>query len=157
MRRRNWKGKVSHIRHLGFYRVDYQPDLFTNRRDVAVVGGKLIDGTNHVIGGIYREDGTALYEGLHKEYSGYMHRACLTQEAEAVDVRCMKVSSEGEAVLEELLGLGYMRNPRNGRFDWRNCLNDQVDYKELSLRFCEKIRKKGWRIVWDPNLTEKIN
>lgn len=157
LRRRNWKGKVSHIRHLGFYRVDYQPDLFTNRRDVAVVGGKLIDGTNHVIGGIYREDGTALYEGLHKEYSGYMHRACLTQEAEAVDVRCMKVSSEGEAVLEELLGLGYMRNPRNGRFDWRNCLNDQVDYKELSLRFCEKIRKQGWRIVWDPNLTEKIN
>lgn len=157
LRSRNWRGKVSHIRHLGFYRVDYQPDLFTNRRDTAVVGGKLINSSNRVIGGIYTREGEALYEGLHKEYSGYMHRASLAQEAEAVDVRCMKVSVEAEAVLEELLGLGYMRNPRNGRFDWKNCLNDQVDCRELSLRFCERIRKKGWRIVWDPNMVEKIN
>ncbi len=78
------------------------------------------------------------------------------QEAEAVDIRCMKVSPAAEAVLEEMLGLPYLRNPRTGRFDWRDCLNDHVDYLQLSLRFCEKIRQKGWRIVWDPEMTEKI-
>lgn len=157
MRSRNWKGRVSHIRHLGFYRIDYQPDLFANRADTAVVGGKIIDKTNKVISGIYTEEGEVLYKGLHREYSGYMHRAALMQEVEAVDIRCMKASPRAEEVLGEMLGLGYMRNPGNGRFDWKNCLNDQVDYKELSLRFCEKIRKKGWRIVWDPDMIEKIN
>ncbi len=157
IRSRNWKGKVSHIRHLGFYRIDYQPDLFANRADTAVIGGKIIDKTNKVISGIYTEEGEVLYKGLYREYSGYMHRAALMQEVEAVDIRCMKVSPHAEEVLGEMLGLGYMRNPGNGRFDWKNCLNDQVDYKELSLRFCEKIRKKGWRIVWDPDMVEKIN
>lgn len=157
IRSRNWKGKVSHIRHLGFYRVNYQPDLFANRPDTAVIGGKIIDKTNKVISGIYSEEGEVLYKGLHREYSGYMHRASLMQEVEAVDIRCMKASPRAEEVLGEMLGLGYMRNPGNGRFDWKNCLNDQVDYKELSLRFCEKIRNKGWRIVWDPDMIEKIN
>lgn len=110
---------------------------------------------NKVIGGIYLADGTPLYIGLHREYSGYMHRASVTQEAEVVDVRCMKVSPQAQAILEEMLGLGYLQNPKNGRFDWKNCLNDQVDYKELSLRFCEKVRQKGWRIVWDPDMVEK--
>lgn len=155
LRSRGWKGKVVHLRHLGFYRVNFLPDLFTNRLDTAVVGGKLVDKKNIVIGGIYMADGTPVYTGLHKEYSGYMHRACLTQEAEVVDVRCMKVAPQAQAVLEEMLGLGYLQNPKNGRFDWKNCLNDNVDYKELSLRFCEKIRQKGWRIVWDPDMVEK--
>ena len=155
LRSRGWKGKVAHLRHLGFYRVNFLPDLFTNRLDTAVVGGKLVDKKNKIIGGLYLTDGTVVYEGLHKEYSGYMHRACLTQEAEAVDVRCMKLSPQAQGIMEELLGLGYLQNPRNGRFDWKNCLNDHVDYKELSLRFCEKIRQKGFRIVWDPELVEK--
>lgn len=157
IRSRNWKGKVYHSRHLGFYRINYLPDLFANRPDTAVVGGKIIDKSNKIIAGAYTKEGKALYAGLHKEYSGYMHRATLMQEVEAVDIRCMKASPHAEEVLGEMLGLGYMRNPGNGRFDWKNCLNDRVDYKELSLRFCERIRKKGWRIVWDPDMVEKIN
>ena len=155
LRSRSWKGKVSHLRHLGFYRVNFLPDLFSNRPDTAVVGGKLVDRKNKIVGGLYLADGTSVYEGLHKEYGGYMHRACLTQEAEAIDVRCMKLSPQAQNVLEEMLGLGYLQNPKTGRFDWKNCLNDDVDYKELSLRFCAKIRQKGWRIVWDPDLVEK--
>ena len=53
------------------------------------------------------------------------------------------------------MGLWELQNQRIGRIDWKNCLNDHVDYKELSLRFCEKIRQKGFRIVWDPELVEK--
>ncbi|MEI3211159.1 MAG: hypothetical protein V8S42_01750 [Lachnospiraceae bacterium] len=56
------------------------------------MGGRLVDHKNKIAGGIYREDGTPLYAGLHKEYSGYMHRAVLQQEAEVIDVRCMMAS-----------------------------------------------------------------
>lgn len=157
LRARGWKGSVSHLRHLGFYRVDYQPDLLSNRPDTVVVGGKIIDRHNKITGGIYTPSGEALYQGLHKEYSGYMHRASLQQEAEMVDVRCMKVSGEAEAVLEEMIGLPYLKHPITGRFDWRDCLNEGVDYLELSRRFCEKIRALGYRIVWDPCMIEKIN
>lgn len=156
LRARGFKGIVIHLRHLGFYRVEYQPDLLSNRPDTAVVGGKLIDKKNKITGGIYNTQGEPLYEGLHKEFSGYMHRAVLQQEAEMIDIRCMKVSRPAEAVLEELIGLPYLQHPGTGRFDWRDCLNDDVDYLDLSKRFCERIRALGYRIVWDPDMIEKI-
>lgn len=156
LRARGFKGIVAHLRHLGFYRVEYQPDLLSNRPDTAVVGGKLIDKKNKITGGIYNAQGEPLYEGLHKEFSGYMHRAVLQQEAEMIDIRCMKVSRPAEAVLEELIGLPYLQHPGTGRFDWRDCLNDDVDYLDLSKRFCERIRALGYRIVWDPDMIEKI-
>ncbi len=156
LRARGWKGTVSDLRHLGFYRIEYQPDLLSNRPDTAVVGGKLIS-KNKITGGIYTAEGKPLYQGLHKEFSGYMHRAVLRQEAELIDVRCMKVSHPAEAVLEELIGLPYLPHPGNGRFDWRDSLNSEVDYLDLSRRFCERIRQLGYRIVWDPDMTEKVN
>lgn len=157
LRAREWKGQVSHIRHLGFYRVDYQPDLLSNRPDVALVGGRLIDKHNKITGGIYSAEGEPLFRGLHREYSGYMHRASLQQEAEMIDIRCMTASREAEEILEEMTGLPYLKNPKNGRFNWKDSLKADVDYVEISRRLCERVRKLGMRIVWDPALTEKID
>lgn len=162
LRTRGWKGTVSHLRHLGFYRTDYQPDLLSNREDVAVVGGKLIDRQNKIAGGIYTEDGKPLYNGLHREYSGYMHRAALQQEAEMVDIRCMKVSREAELVLEEMTGTPYQPNPGTGRFDWRKCFQGdgcpaEEEILDLSRRFCQRIRQMGYRIVWEPAMIEKLD
>lgn len=156
LRNRGLKGTVSHLRHLGFYRVDFQPDLLSNRPDVAVVGGRLLDKKNKITGGIYTADGKALYQGLYKEFSGYMHRAALQQEAEMVDIRCMKASRQAEMILEEMIGLPYLQHPGTGRFDWSGCLNENMDFVELSRRFCEKVREQGYRIVWDPSMTESI-
>lgn len=162
LRTRGWKGTVSHLRHLGFYRTDYQPDLLSNREDVAVVGGKLIDRQNKIAGGIYTEDGKPLYNGLHREYSGYMHRAALQQEAEMVDIRCMKVSREAELVLEEMTGTPYQPNPGTGRFDWRKYFQGdkgpaEEEILDLSCRFCQRIRQMGYRIVWEPAMIEKLD
>lgn len=156
MRLRGWKGKVSHLRHLGFYRIDYEPDLLTNRPDVGLVGGRLLDKNNKITGGIYSNSGEGLYLGLHKEYSGYMHRAALQQEAEMIDVRCMVASDEAEKILEEMTGLPYLKNPQTGRFDYRGSLKDDADYLEISRKLCEKVREHSMRIVWDPAMTEKI-
>lgn len=156
LRSRQWKGRVSHMRHLGFYRVDYQPGLLQNRTDVVLVGGRLLDRKNRIAGGIYTSQGEALYLGLHREYSGYMHRACLQQEAEMIDVRCMVASKEAEKILEEMTGLPYLKNPGNGRFNWRDGLKKDADYVGISRRLCERAGELGMRIVWDPSLTEKI-
>lgn len=151
-----WNGRVSHLRHLGFYRVDYEPDLFTNRPDVALIGGKLLNKKNQVAGGIYTAGGKALYAGLHKEYSGYMHRAVLQQEAGIIDIRCMKASPEAKVIWEKLMGVSYLENPVTGRLDYRKCLKEGADYLEISRKFCERIREKDLKIVWDPSMTEKI-
>lgn len=156
MRLRGWKGKVSHLRHLGYYRIDYEPDLITNRPDVALVGGRLLDKNNKITGGIYNASGEGLYLGLHKEYSGYMHRASLQQEAEMIDVRCVVASDEAEKILEEMTGLPYLKNPQTGRFDFKGSLRDDADYLEISRKLCEKVREHSMRIVWDPSITEKI-
>ena len=156
LRSREWKGTVQSLKHLGFYRIEFQPDLMTNRPDVAVIGGKLVNAKNIITGGIYDDDGVCPYLGLHREYSGPMHRAVLRQEAYAVDVRCMLLSPRAEKIMEELLGLPYLREIQSGRFNWQDSLNQETDYVELSLKFCEKIRRQGMRILWDPQMTEKI-
>ena len=115
-------------------------DLLSNRPDVAVVGGKLIDRHNRVVGGIYNENREPLYLGLHKEYSGYMHRASCQQEAYAVDVRCMICSGEAQTVWEELTGLPYAVQPHTGYFLYQDVLKKDADYEELSFRFCEELR-----------------
>ena len=157
LRAREWKGKVTPLRHLGFYRIDYEPDLFTNRPDTAVTGGRLIGNDNKITGGIYTRDGKPLYLGLHKEFSGYLHRAVLQQEAEMIDIRCMKASPEAEAVMEEILGLPYLKDAVTGRFDWQNGLKTGADYVEISRKLCDRLREKNMRIVWDPAMTQKLD
>lgn len=156
LRLRDWKGKVSHLRHLGFYRIDYQPELLANRPDVGLVGGKLLDRKNKITGGIYRADGTPLFQGLHKEYSGYMHRAALQQEAEMIDVRCMRLSGEAERILEEMTGLPCLKDSQTGNFNWRGSFQEDADFVEISRKLCDRVRALSMRIVWDPDMTEKI-
>lgn len=156
IRRRGYNGIVHHTRHLGFYRVEYLPDELSLRPEVGIVGGKLINKQEKIAGGIYLADGTPIYNGLHKEYSGYMHRAILLQEAEAVDIRAMKISPLVADIFEEVTGLPYLENPRNGRFDWRGGLKEEADFKKISLNFCRKVTAAGFTIVWDPQMIERL-
>ena len=148
--------EVVPTRHLGFFYVDYKPDLFSNRPDTAVVGGKLIDHRGRVVGGIYNENKELLYQGLHKEYSGYMHRADCQQEAFAVDIRCVLCDEQAKELLASMTGTDYRTDPSTGRFDYRRCLPKDTDYEAISLKFCEELRKQGRRIVWDPRQIERI-
>ena len=157
LKAREYRADVVHTCHLGFFRVNYRPDLLSNRPDVAVVGGKLIDRHNRVAGGIYDENKKPLYLGLHKEYSGYMHRASCQQEAYAVDVRCMICAKEAQEVLAELTGLPYVMHPHTGYFLYRDVLKTDADYEEISLKFCEELRRRGKRIVWDPEMVQRVD
>ncbi len=132
-----WKVKVSHLKHLGFYRVDYEESLFAQRPEVGICAGPL-PGGRRFSSGIYQKDGSMLYAGLRRGFSGPMHRAALQQSADAVDLRamsvCPKLRQRYENTMERLQQDGAR----------------EADYCRESILFCEKARKEGYRILWDP-------
>ncbi|WP_342757016.1 glycosyltransferase family 2 protein [Kineothrix sedimenti] len=151
-----WKASVSDSRHLGFYRITYEGGIFSQRPEVGVIGGKILKTGGKIAGGIYDENGVSIYEGLHKEYSGYMHRATLLQEAYAVDVRCMKVKKELWSLFEETFGIPYAENERTGYCMWSGIGAENTVLRELSMDFCKRVRKMGYTVVFMPEASVKI-
>ncbi|MBQ7955145.1 MAG: glycosyltransferase [Lachnospiraceae bacterium] len=140
-----WQAKVQPLKHLGFYTVRYEPDVFSVRKEVGVVGGPVYGKGNKITGAIYCEDGTEPYKGLKKGFSGYMHRAVLWQEAYAVDIRNVKVRKELQGIYEEVTGISYERNLSGHKLSGQSC-----DWKKISLDFAKKVREQGYIILWDP-------
>ena len=186
--RQGWQAKAQDLKHVGFYRLTYDakeigaevtcPTL-ENRSDLGAVGGKIL-ANNMLVGGRMAEDGGIFYEGLKAEFSGYLHRGVLTQDAEAVDLRCICVAKEFWPLFEEVVGVPYatrrmviqdgkavrkdeapLKQPQEGGagqesltiniFDARTLPKD-ADIKNLSLSFCKALREQGKRILWDPEL-----
>ncbi len=148
-------GDVEATEHLGFFRISYEPDVFEARGDIGVLGGRLLDRKNRVVGGIYDPTGICPYAGLAAGFSGYMHQASLTQDAKIVDIRFMKVRRELWKLFEEITGIPYREAAEGGFFDGR-LLPAGTDYFDLSRRVCEAVTAKGYRILWDPKETLKI-
>lgn len=153
---RGWNVKVSHALHLGFYRIEYLPDLFAVRGEVGIIGGRILDRKNKVISGIYDEDGARLYQGLHKEYSGgSTHRASLLQDCAAVDIRCMRIRPELQPAFEKITGVSYRETGKQKLADVSAVSCDGEGYRKLSMELGKAAADMGYLIVWDPNMTVK--
>lgn len=139
-RRAGWHVTVSDLKHLGFYRVDYETDIFAQRPEVGALAGMLPD-RKWLVSGIYDETGNMLYAGLRKGFSGPMHRAALQQEACWADLRCMRVRRELSGAYQKALG--------------RIAGAGEETIRQESRVFCEWLRKQGYRIVWDPQAHHK--
>ena len=178
-------GKVSALKHLGFYRVDYEPDVFSSRSDVGCVGGRILDKKNRICGGMYRKDKTLVFAGLPSEYSGgFQHRAVVQQDAYGVDIRCISVRPELVPLFEETTGLKYVDSftgakrlsetsgtggnktaPAVSLEDGQKRRKAAAAYgdvpvetiAELSVRFGTELKKRGYRALWDPGVTVKIS
>lgn len=153
--KQDWTAEVNHTEHLGFYEVRYYiPDskgestmaeaVFANRKDIGAVGGRLLR-KGRIAGGAYREDGAVMYEGLYKHFSGYMHRAVLCQDVEAADIRCMEVRAQFK---EELADLLESIQKADGVSD--------EQYVQASIELCKRIRKEGYRILWNPGMEKSV-
>lgn len=129
-RQRGWQVRVSHTRHLGFFRVEYEGDIFCQRPELAAVGGRIIR-RGRIAGGAYGEDGQILYRGLFRYFSGYMHRAVLQQDAAAVDLRCCRVRPELLTLRERVQ-------------------KEEPEPEAASLRFGREAAAQGYLILWDP-------
>lgn len=132
---KGWKVKVSPLKHLGFYRVDYEGDIFSQRAEIGAVAGPL-PGKKTLRSGIYETDQTMRYAGLRKGFSGPMHRAALQQDVDYADLRCMRVCGRLRPLYEE--AAAHME----GR--------TEEEIRRMSMEFCEKLRQEGYLILWDP-------
>lgn len=154
---RGWQIKVTHELHLGFYRMEYLPEIFAVRPEVGVVGGRILDRHNKIVSGIYNEKGEKLYFGLHREYSGgSTHIASLAQDCAAVDIRCLRLRKELQPLFKELLGLPYREIGKEKIADVSALSCDEAGYRKLSLALGEAIKSKGYLVLWDPKIAMKI-
>ena len=133
---RGWKAKVEDLPHVGFYRVIYEGGVLSQRKDVAAVGGKKIKG-GKLISGAFDWEGKPLYEGLPFCYSGYIHRAVLSQNVAQLDVDTWKVNPELEKMVE--------------RFWKERGREMRKTKKESQKALCEYLNSQGYRLYWDPS------
>lgn len=163
-----WQAEVEHGLHLGFYEVTYLPDILTARKDVGIVGGRILDKRQRICAGAIAEDGSCLYEGLHREYSGgSTHRASLKQDVEAADIRCVQVRPELRDEFEHITGLPYTERTipyRTGRCsrqmriaDVSGLSCDEAGYRKLSMELGRAAHQHGYRVLWDPQITINID
>ena len=145
-------------RHVGFYRLQYT-DVLQNRPDVAAVGGRVLSGKNgKIIGGRMTADGTVFYEGLPKGFGGYLHRAELSQDAQALDLRCIRIRSECREVFEKIVGVPYTeirRLPEEQPVFNVTTLPEGADIRKLSLQLSEALRQRG-RLLYLPEYPEEF-
>ena len=158
-----WHVEVDHSLHLGFYEVTYLPDILEVREDVGIVGGRILDSCGHICAGAMRSDGSCMYEGLHREYSGgSTHRAVLKQDVDAVDIRCMRVRPELQEEFEHITGLSYKERiirckkghgSRKIRIvDVSGLSCDEAGYRKLSMELGRAAARQGYHVLWDPQI-----
>lgn len=164
---RGFQVQVVHSLHLGFYRIVYEPDFLSVRRDAGVVGGRILDQRGRIFAGAYDERGRCLFQGLPEHFTGgSTHRAVLVQDCAAADIRCIQVREELRPLFSSITGLPYRERDltvKRGRektvihiADVTGLTCDEAGYRKLSTAFGEEVRKAGYLVVWDPAVTVRL-
>ncbi len=151
--RQGWKAKVYPMKHLGFYRLHYEGEIFASRPDLGAVGGRVLE-KGRVAGGRMSAQGEVYYEGLREAYSGYLHRAVLFQDAQALDIRCIQVRKECRELFRQVVGVPYRTRGAQGKgkgelFD-ASTLPGDCDWRSVSLALSQALRERGYRLLYDP-------
>lgn len=153
--RRKWRARVFDTSHLGFYAVKYEDNPLKIRQDLGAVGGRLLH-KGKTVSGRLSETGDIFYEGLSVNYSGYLHRAVLAQDAEALDIRNLEVAPSWRESFERIVGVPYATLPGSEVFD-ASTLPEGTDYIALSLRVCRELRRQGLRLLYLPERSLEVN
>jgi len=150
---KKWAAEVHHLKHLGFYRVEYKGDIFDIREDIGAVGGRVLH-RGKIVGGMMNERGDVSFAGLQDGYSGYVNRAALVQQAGAMDVRCMRLSPACRKIVQEKISPEQCF-AQDGTFLWKK-LPPGTDYVDISLNISRMIRAAGYVLLWDPEQRTKL-
>lgn len=153
--KQGWEVSWTHSKHLGFYEVIYEPNLFANRKDVAAVGGRILNKKKCIVSGAMDKDGNVLYQGLRDGFSGYVNRGSLNQQVPVLDIRCISVREEYQEIFEEIVGLPY-KEKQIGDFTMFDAtvLPKDCNYIEISKKLSEALREKGV-LLWNPKMVSK--
>ena len=141
-----WQVTVQPTDHLGFFRVNYELGLMRERGRVGAIGGPIIS-QGKIVSGALKKDGTPIYYGLNKHYSGYMHKAILMQEVDALDLANIRVREEVKDIFIECLKLFSVDIKSKKGEDFQN-------RKSASLEFARRLHEKGYCMVYDPQMVK---
>ena len=131
---------VSDMEHVGFFRVAYEPDIFSQRSEVCAVGCRILDRSGKVKDGVYDENGDVMFKGLKRyDSGGRLHRASCAMEVPYISVLGMIPNKEASEVFKKLL----------------NEAGSDPDYKALSMDFCRTMKKRGYIFVYSPDTVVK--
>ena len=150
---KGWNAEVVHLKHLGFYRVNYINNIFENRKDIGAVGGRVIR-KGKITGGMMDQQGNVVFAGLKDGYSGYVNRAVLVQQAHALDVRCMRVNPACRELAEQKGGLAGCI-AQDGTVLWKK-LPKNTDYVDISQNLSNIFWEAGYVLLWDPQQYTKL-
>ncbi|MDE6673342.1 MAG: glycosyltransferase [Acetatifactor sp.] len=146
-----WSAKASMTGHMGFSRTEYDPPILEQRREIGALGGRVLGKARRIVGGMMDENGEVQYLGLKDGYSGYLNRAILVQQAQALDLRCLRLGEHCRELFEKVTGLDYAEDISNGMYDWHSLPTD-YDYAGMGLKLSRAIREAGYVLLWDPQL-----
>lgn len=146
--KKHWQAKAADTAHLGFYAVKYEASPLKIRKELGAVGGRVVE-RGRTAGGRMTESGEIFYKGLPESYSGYLHRAALSQEAEALDIRNIEIAEELREYFEGIVGAPYVTVGGTEIFD-ASVLPGDTDYIALSLQVSAGLRQKGYKLLYLP-------
>lgn len=152
--KKGWQAKAVDTAHLGFYQLEYLNDIFESREDLGAIGGPLIY-KGKISGGRMTEDGQVYYEGLNCHFSGYLHRASLHQNAEALDIRNIRVRKEAWGLFEETVGVPWQTLPGQEIFDV-TVLPEGSDLVTLSWSLSQALHKAGYKLLYLPEKKREL-
>lgn len=55
--RQGWKARVAMTQHMGFSRTEYDPPILRQRPEIGALGGRVLDRTRRIVGGMMSESG----------------------------------------------------------------------------------------------------
>lgn len=135
------RGNVLNQPHMGFFYVDYEPDIFLGRKKVAAIGGRVVDKKGYVIDGVYDDDLAVMFKGMNKNYSGgkFHHMACQ-----------MEVP---------YLNTSYMISTATVKLKYKEFMKNRTDKAPLLIdkEFCDMLKDEGYVFVYDPKVIIKEN
>ena len=133
---RGWKARVEELPHVGFYRVIYEGGIFSQRQDIAAVGRKEIQ-KGKIVSGAFNKDGKMLYQNLLFCYSGYIHRAVLSQDVAELDINKWNLNPKCEKIVEQF---------EKEAADW-----DSMSERKRQKAICNYLTSVGYRLYWEPS------
>ncbi len=149
-----WDVDVTHSKHQGFYRVWYNQGIFKARPEVGAEGGYLYDKAGKIYAGMMDARGTVAFGGMISGFSGYMNRAHMVHEAEALDLRYIHINPDCEELLIQMLGEHNLYRDKYNKLQVKpEFLESDEQAVALSLKFSKALKDAGYVLVWDPYLS----
>lgn len=151
LRERGIRCRVEDTEHLGFYRIEYEPDLLTARADVGAVGGSVLSADNKITSGILLKSGICPFQGLYSFFSGPANVASVRRDACALDARAMILREADIPLFEEIMKVPYVEVMADRDRAYCNRLDENI-WRQRSMALSAVFRERGERLVWDPAL-----